>query len=70
MSEQRIVLPIPAGLAGQSATELYLPADKRSVRLLRLGTVDLGHWRLISLTTVTTPGGYPELHGTFGRIFL
>jgi hypothetical protein len=69
-SEERLVLPVPAELAAVLADELYRSRDDRSVRLLRLGTVDLGHFRLVSIATVVTPGGFPRLDATYERVYL
>ena len=69
-SEERIVLPVPAELAAEVAAELYLPAADRPVRLLMFGDVELGHFRLLSIGTVVTPGGCPRLDATYQRIFV
>lgn len=69
-SDERITLPVPADMAPMLAAELYLPADKRSVRLLRIGTSDIGHYRLVSLSTEITSGGYPRLVAVYGLVWL
>lgn len=69
-SEERLVLPVPAALAAELAAELYQNAGDRPVRQLVLGDVELGHFRLVSLATVTTPGGYPRLDATYARILV
>ena len=69
-SEERLVLPVPAELAAEVAAELYLPARDRPVRPLVFGDVELGHFRLLSIGTVVTPGGYPRLDATYQRVFV
>lgn len=69
-SQERIQLPVPHSLAPDLADELYLPAQDRNVRLLQLGTTDIGHYRLTALETRATPGGYPQLVATYQRILL
>lgn len=67
-SEEEITLPVSSDLAAKLAAEIYLLPKQRSVSLLRLGTVDLGYWRIVSITTMTTPGGYKQIVGTYQRI--
>jgi len=69
-SDERISLPVPSEQAARLADELYLPAVKRSILLLRIGTVDIGHYRLVSLGTEVTPGGYPRLVALYQRMFV
>lgn len=66
--EETIDLPLPAPLAAECAAELYLPAEKRSIKLLRLGTTDIGYWRVVSLRTIDRLGGYPVLMATMQRM--
>jgi hypothetical protein len=65
---ETIDLPITAALAAQHAVEIYQLAANRSVLLLRIGTEDLGHFRVVSLATGVTAGGYKQIVATYQRV--
>jgi hypothetical protein len=67
-SEETIELPVPAGLALEYTAELYKPAKQRRIDEIVVGGASIGHFRLLSLMTEMTPGGYPQLVATMQRI--
>lgn len=69
-TDERITIPVTSELAASLAAEVYLPAKQRSVSLLRIGTTDLGHWRVVEIMTQATSGGYRQIVATYQRILL
>ncbi len=74
-SEEYVDLPIRnSELASALTREIYSQSDKRPIRQLAFvedetnDRVDLGYFRVVSVWTVRTPGGYPQIMATFQRM--